>query len=426
MVDRQTAVMPWEELKSEAADAGTAIDEEERAQVVRSLELLDTPPEERFDRLCRLARELADVPISYVSLLDGRRQWFKSSCGIDGLSEIAQDGAICNTTIRLSSPLLILDTTDHPVTRENPHVVGAPYIRFYLGFQLRVRNRCVGTLCTMDTVCKREFTEKQLAQLETLARIAETELLLKDTLETQAQLIRQRRELKEKNEFVRRVLGRYVTDEVADHVLSAPEELHLGGERREVTILMSDLRGFTVMSDRMDPETVVTVLNHYLHHMVDIVLKWGGTIDEIIGDALLIIFGAPLTLTDHAERAASCAIEMQQCMARVNACLAGEGLPSIACGIGMNTGVVVVGNIGSEKRMKYSVVGSPVNLTARIESLTIGGQILASETTTAALGDKARIEGKLRVNMKGFDRPVTIYEIGGVGDLLAPDLAVAT
>src|SRR5690606_39151957 len=103
---------------------------------------------------------------------------------------------------------------------------------------------------------------------------------------------------KERNAFVRRVLGRYVTDEVAEHVLAAPEELHLGGERREVTILMSDLRGFTPLSDRLPPETVVTILNHFLHHMVEIVLKWGGTIDEIIGDALLIIFGAPLEIID--------------------------------------------------------------------------------------------------------------------------------
>lgn len=395
-------------------------DEEERLRVLYSLEVLDTPPEERFDRLCRLARDLADVPISYVSLLNEDRQWFKASCGLQGISEIPRQGSICDTTIGRASPLLILDTTQDPAFKTNPHVVGEPFIRFYLGYPLRVRGRCVGTLCTMDYQAKPEVSEKQLAQLDALARIAETELLLKDTLETQELLIRHRNELRERNEFVRRVLGRYVTDEVAEHVLSAPEELHLGGERREVTILMSDLRGFTVMSDRLTPETVVSVLNHYLHHMVDIALKWGGTIDEIIGDALLIIFGAPLSLEDHAVRAASCAIDMQRRMATVNECLQKDGLPPISCGIGMNTGEVVVGNIGSEKRMKYSVVGSPVNLTARIESLTIGGQILASEATTRALGERARIDGKLRVNMKGFDKPVTIYEIGGIDDLLAP------
>lgn len=397
-----------------------SIDEDDRLRVLYSLEMLDTPPEERFDRLCRLARDLADTPISYVSLLNEDRQWFKSSCGLEGISEIPRKGSICDTTIGRATPLIVRDTTKDPDFKTNPHVVGAPFIRFYLGYPLKVRGRCVGTLCAMDYQAKPDLSEKQLAQLDALARIAETELLLKDTLETQELLLRHRNELKERNEFVRRVLGRYVTDEVAEHVLSAPEELHLGGQRREVTILMSDLRGFTVMSDRLTPETVVSVLNHYLHHMVDIALKWGGTIDEIIGDALLIIFGAPLPQEDHAARAASCAIEMQQAMAVVNQCLNRDGLPSIACGIGMNTGEVVVGNIGSEKRMKYSVVGSPVNLTARIESLTIGGQILASEATTKALGARARVDGKLRVNMKGFDKPVTIYEIGGIDDLEVP------
>jgi adenylate cyclase len=396
-------------------------DEEERLAALISLEILDTEPEERFDRLCRLAQDLIEAPIAYVSLLDQNRQWFKASCGLDGLSEIARKGSICDITIRKTGPTVIPNTLVDPVFKNNPHVVGDPKIRFYIGFPLTVHGHCVGTLCTMDYQSRESISEKQLSQLESLARIAETELLLKDSLDTQQQLLKHRNELREKNAFVRRVLGRYVTDEVAEHVLSAPEELHLGGERREVTILMSDLRGFTVMSDRMDPETVVTVLNHYLHHMVEIALKWGGTIDEIIGDALLIIFGAPLQLPDHAKRAACCAIEMQQTMAAVNSCLGKEGLPAIACGIGVNTGEVVVGNIGSEKRMKYSVVGSPVNLTSRIESLTIGGQILASESTREALGQQARIDGKLRVNMKGFDRPVTIYEIGGVGDLLTPE-----
>ncbi len=400
-----------------------SIDEHERLAVLLSLELMDTPAEERFDRLCRLAQDILEGPISYVTLIDDDRQWFKSSCGIEGISEIPRSSSICDTTLKQSSPLLLLDTTQDPAFRENPHVTGAPFIRFYLGYPLKVRGHNVGTLCTMDFQPHQEVSEKQLAHMDALARIAETELLLKDTLETQGQLLKHRAELEEKNEFVRRVLGRYVTDEVAAHVLAAPEELHLGGERREVTILMSDLRGFTPMSDRSDPETVVSILNHYLHHMVEVALKWNGTIDEIIGDALLIIFGAPLEQADHAFRAASCAVDMQIRMKEVNECLTREGFPSISCGIGLNTGEVVVGNIGSAKRMKYSVVGSPVNLAARVESLTIGGQILSSESTVSALADQANIVGKLRVNMKGFDRPITIYEIGGVGGLDCPEHA---
>lgn len=402
-------------------DAPLTIDEEERLAALISLEILDTEPEERFNRLVQLAQDLLEAPSAYVSLMDRKRQWFKASCGMGDTKETPRDGSLCDFALRQSGPTLALDTTQHPTFRDSPYVLGEPFVRFYFGHPLTVKGQRVGTLCTLDFRPRDEVTDKQRAQMEALARIVETELLLNDSLETQALLLRHRNELKRQSEFVRRVLGRYVTDEVAEHVLASPEELHLGGVRREVTILMSDLRGFTVMSDRLDPEAVVGVLNHYLHHMVEIALKWGGTIDEIIGDALLIIFGAPLELEDHAFRAACCAIEMQQAMATVNACLAQDDLPPIACGIGLNTGVVVVGNIGSEKRMKYSVVGSPVNLTARIESLTIGGQILASQTCVEALGEQARIDGKLRVNMKGFDRPITIYEVGGVGSLTTPE-----
>lgn len=404
-----------------AQDDSLTIDEEQRLAALLSLELLDSEPEDRFDRLALLAQDLLQAPSAYVSLMDRERQWFKATCGMGEVKETPRSASLCDFALRQRGHTLALDTTLHPTFQKSPYVTGEPFVRFYLGYPLTVKGQPVGTLCTLDFQPRQEVSPKQLQQMEALARIAETELLLKDTLETQTLLLRHRDELKKRNEFVRRVLGRYVTDEVAEHVLSSPEELHLGGERREVTILMSDLRGFTVMSDRSPPETVVSVLNHYLHHMVEIALKWGGTIDEIIGDALLIIFGAPLQLPEHARRAACCAIEMQQQMAKVNASLAEDGLPSIACGIGLNTGEVVVGNIGSEKRMKYSVVGSPVNLTARIESLTIGGQILASESCIEAIGEQVRLDGKLRVNMKGFDRPITIYEIGGVAELIAPE-----
>lgn len=403
--------------------ASNSSSEDERLGVLQSLELLDTEREERFDRICRLAVDLLEAPAAYISLIDNLRQWFKATCGMGEVVETPRQGALCDVTIRKAQPMLALDTKVHSDFCDSPYVQGPPYVRFYLGFPLMVQGQPVGTLCTMGFEPRQEVSKHQLEQMEALARMAETELTLRDVLETQAKLMQQRQELALKNDFIRRVLGRYVTDEVAEHVLAAPERFHLGGERREVTILMSDLRGFTVMSDRVDPEVVVKVLNHYLHFMVDVALRWGGTIDEIIGDALLIIFGAPLALEDHAFQAASCAVDMQASMPAVNEVLAAEGLPSISCGIGLNTGVVVVGHIGSERRMKYSVVGSPVNLTARIEALTIGGQVLASESTRQALGDRARLDGKLRVNMKGFDHPITIYEIGAIGNQQVPEHA---
>lgn len=397
--------------------------EEERLRVLHSLELLDSEHEERFDRICRLVTDLIGTPASYVSLIDKERQWFKATCGMGEAQETKRQDSLCDVTIQCCRPTLSLDTLADARFNKNVYVLGEPHVRFYFGIPLMVEGQAVGTLCAMGFEPRDDLNQRQMEQMNDLARIVETELILRDTLETQALLLEHRKDLTLKNAFIRQVLGRYVTDEVANHILSEPEHFHLGGQRREVTILMSDLRGFTVMSDRVDPEVVVRVLNHYLHFMVDVALKWGGTIDEIIGDALLIIFGAPLPLEDHAIRAVSCAVDMQQTMAQVNKRLHEESLPTISCGIGLNTGVVVVGNIGSERRMKYSVVGSPVNLTARIESLTIGGQILASESTRQALAERGTFEGKLRVNMKGFDRPITIYEIGGIDDQHVPDHA---
>ncbi|MCA9775096.1 MAG: GAF domain-containing protein, partial [Candidatus Eremiobacteraeota bacterium] len=311
---------------------------------VHSLELLDTDPEDRFDRICRLVREILGVPVSYIALMDDDRQFFKAECGL-GVRETPREGTFCDMTIRRTGPMLVPNADAHPAWKDSPFVCGPPFVKFYLGFPLFIKEmQAVGTLCALDFEPREGVEEERMALLNDLARIAETELTLKDVLETQAQLIAREAELRERKNFIRRVLGRYVTDEVAEHVLSSPEELHIGGERREVTILMSDLRGFTVMSDKLGPEKVVQILNHYLHHMVEIVLKWGGTIDEIIGDALLIIFGAPLEMDDHAKRAASCAIEMQQAMKNLNDILTKEGLVEIHCGIGLNTGEVVVGN----------------------------------------------------------------------------------
>lgn len=396
--------------------------EEKRLQAVLALQLLDTEPEERFQRLCRMAKGILGVPVTYIALLDRERQWFKAQCGLGDITETQREGTFCDFTIRQRDHLLVLDAAADPKWKDKPFVAGPPYTRFYLGYPLYTSaGQAVGTLCALDFEPHSGIGEEQLAFMDDLAHIAETELNLRDALKTQALLLKREHELQERNDFIRRVLGRYVTDDVADHVLSSPEELHLGGERREVTILMSDLRGFTPMSDKLGPEKVVQILNHYLHTMVEIVLKWGGTIDEIIGDALLIIFGAPIPMPDHARRAVGCAIEMQQAMDGLNATLENEGLVRIESGIGLNTGEVVVGNIGSEKRMKYSVVGSPVNLTARIESFTIGGQILASKETCDRVGEELRIDGKLRVNVKGLSRPISIYEIGGLGSLQLPD-----
>ena len=215
--------------------------------------------------------------------------------------------------------------------------------------------------------------------------------------------------------FLKDMFGRYLSEELTNTLLENPDLLNLGGEKRSVTIMMSDLRGFTSLAERLEPEQVVQILNTYFEIMVEVLLKYNGTINEIIGDALLVIFGAPQQMPDRAERAIACAIEMQNAMAEVNAQNRLQGLPEIEMGIGLNEDEVIVGNIGSSKRSKYGVVGSGVNMTSRIESYSVGGQILISDSVRKQAGEMLRIDQQREVIPKGAEMPLKIYEVGGIG-----------
>ena len=150
--------------------------------------------------------------------------------------------------------------------------------------------------------------------------------------------------------------------------------------------------------------------------MTEVILRHGGTIDEFVGDAILVLFGAPRAMEDHAERAVACAIEMQLAMSQVNELNRAAGLPEVATGIGINSGEVVVGNIGSEMRAKYGVVGHNVNFAGRIESQTEGGQILVSARTREICNGILATRDEKLIHPKGFDEPVTVYEVCGIGD----------
>ncbi len=215
---------------------------------------------------------------------------------------------------------------------------------------------------------------------------------------------------------IRQTFGRYLNKEVVASLLESPEGLKMGGQRRKVTILVSDLRGFTSTSERLPPEEVVKILNFYLGAMADVITKYQGTIDEFMGDGILVLFGAPTAREDDATKAIACAVDMQLGMTSINAQMQKWGLRPLEMGIGINTGEVVVGNIGSEKRTKYGVVGNQVNLAYRIESYTIGGQILVSQSTlNEASTTDINIHQQKQVQPKGVKQPINIYEVVGIG-----------
>ncbi len=219
--------------------------------------------------------------------------------------------------------------------------------------------------------------------------------------------------LKERDR-IRDTFGRYVTQEVVKRLLDSRDGLKLGGEVRDISLIMSDLRGFTAMTATLEAEEVITFLNRYLGKMVEIILDHHGIIDEIIGDGILAFFGAPEKLDNHPELAVSCALRMQAAMDEINALNEADGLPHLEMGIAVNTGKVVVGNIGSEKRAKYGAVGQEINVTGRTESCAVGGQTLLTQSTYDRLSSKLDIRQVLEVEMKGVPGKVKLYHVIGL------------
>lgn len=237
---------------------------------------------------------------------------------------------------------------------------------------------------------------------------------ISDRKNIEAALQRLSTEVERRNKFIREAFGRYLTDEVVANVLESPTGLELKGEKRTITMMMADLRGFTSLAERLAPERVVAMLNRYLSTMVPIIKQYQGTIDEFIGDAIFVLFGAPAWGEDDAQRAVACAVAMQLAMESINEQNRKDDLPELEMGIGLHTGPVVVGNVGSPERMKYGVVGSHVNLTSRVQSYTTGGQILISDTTRREVGSILKTGARVEVRAKGFEHPVTLYEVLGI------------
>jgi adenylate cyclase len=179
----------------------------------------------------------------------------------------------------------------------------------------------------------------------------------------------------------------------------------------EVTILLSDLRGFTALSERFDAASVVQVLNHYFPRMNEIIFRYGGVIDKYMGDAIMVVFGVPDASGSDARRAVACAIEMQIAMDDVNREIAAEGLPEVFMGIGINTGRVSAGQLGSDLHSEYTVIGDAVNLASRIEAHSLRGQVLLSENTFQKVRDVVDIGERREVSVKGKSEAVVLHEV---------------
>ncbi|HNY12737.1 MAG TPA: adenylate/guanylate cyclase domain-containing protein, partial [Candidatus Wallbacteria bacterium] len=220
--------------------------------------------------------------------------------------------------------------------------------------------------------------------------------------------------LKEENEkqLIKSIFKQYVTAEVVDELLESPEKLALGGKKTKLTVLFLDIRNFTRLSEQLTPEAVVDLLNSFFEEMVAIVFKYDGTLDKYLGDGMMVIFGAPADRPDNARRAVECALEMQRASIEFSRRRRAANIYTIdGIGVGVNTGEVVVGNIGSQKHKEYTIIGDNVNLAARIVSIALVNQVLVSESTYLELASKLEVKKKETVKLKGKTEPVNVYEI---------------
>jgi adenylate cyclase len=213
---------------------------------------------------------------------------------------------------------------------------------------------------------------------------------------------------------IRAMFSKYVSPEYVAQIVDDPERLHLDGRRAEVSILFSDIRGFTSISEKLEPTQVIAFLNDYLNEMAAIVKSSGGTLDKFIGDAVMAFWGEPIEIADHADRACDCALAMRDATLRISERFEREGKPRIRIGIGVNTGDVVVGNIGSlQHKLDYTVIGDPVNLASRLESLNkeLGTTIIISESTRARVAGRFETRPLGQIQVKGKLEAVQVHEL---------------
>jgi adenylate cyclase len=217
-----------------------------------------------------------------------------------------------------------------------------------------------------------------------------------------------------KRQFLQDTLTRYVNKDVVDLILEHPENIILDGEEREATVLFSDIRGFTSISEKMQPKELVQMLRDYFTLMVGVVFTFQGTVDKFIGDCIMAIFGAPTPQPNHAALAVLAALEMKRLLSVFNVARGEKQKDPLRIGVGINTGEVVVGNIGSEQRLEYTAIGDAVNLASRLEGINkqYGTEIIVSESTYCQLVDVEILAREIdEVRVKGKHKPVKIYEI---------------
>jgi adenylate cyclase len=276
-------------------------------------------------------------------------------------------------------------------------------IRSTMTLPLLHANELLGIMHLDSLFTSNAFTEKDLqicTGMAAQAAIAIQNARLASRIEREAQ--------------TRAQISRLIAPNIVEQVVKGELQIEKGGRLNEITMLFTDIRGFTSMSDGRPPEEVVNTLNEYFEVMVDILFQYHGTLDKFVGDEIIGLFGAPIAIEDAPFKAASCAISMLQALAEFNRTRASENQPPILIGAGINTGKVISGSIGSTRALQYTAIGGPMNVASRLVSLASPGQILLSETTYRYVADRIEAKELPPVRVKGVAAEQKIYEVKGL------------
>jgi adenylate cyclase len=320
---------------------------------------------------------------------------------VDPNQEVVVSRTVLDTAVREKEAVLSHDASAD-ARFESAQSVIMQGIRSTMCVPLLHNENVLGVIMLDSKLATHAFTERDLALFETVASqaaVAVQNTLFAKKLEQEA--------------VTRERFRRLLSPAIAEQVLSGQVEVRKGGELRETTILFADIRGFTSISESFEPQIVVEALNEYFERMVEIVFRYEGTLDKFIGDEMMVLFGAPVAHDDDPIRAVRAALEMQKAMAGLNEQHVAHGLPPFQIGIGINTGEVVAGYIGSSQAMEYTVIGDPVNTGSRLCSIAEPSQILISEGTLEKLGGRFEIKELPEALVKGKAKPVRTFEVVG-------------
>lgn len=402
----EIATLPFEDLKKEKS----------RLKALHDQNILDTGDEEEYDRIVKVASFVCGTPISLISLVDTERQWFKSKIGLD-LEETPRNVSFCSHAIQQDGVMEIHDASEDLRFKDNPLVTSNPNIRFYAGAPLITSDGLkLGTLCVIDKVPK-ALSQEQKECLEILSKQVMDQMELKQQRK-QLQKLNSNllTELEQKIDLQNKVLHLFVKFVpeaiVAKHLQSTCDNFD-DAEAKTLTVLFCDIRGYTSIVENLTPQEAVSILKSYYSILSDVIHTYSGMVNQYVGDEIFATFGDPFSIPGYEIDAVFCALEMLKKLQDINEQCKKFLRTPIKIGIGIHSGEVITGTLGSKNKIEYSVTGDSVNTGKRIETLTQThpNTILISKSIYEKVKDLVEVKTWPAMLVKNKSEPLEVFEV---------------